>query len=61
MLTLQKNSTTLDTFSANAAQNKTINIPVPTTVAELSDASDYVTDTELSTTLEDYATKDYVD
>ncbi len=61
VLTLQKNSTTLDTFSANAAQNKTINIPVPTTVAELSDASDYVTDTELSTTLEDYATKDYVD
>lgn len=61
VLTLQKNSTTLDTFSANALQNKTINIPVPTTVAELSDASDYVTDTELSTTLEDYATKDYVD
>lgn len=74
VLTLQKNSTTLDTFSANAAQNKTINIIVPTTVAELSDASDYVTDTELSTTLEwyvtdtelsdtleDYATKDYVD
>ena len=61
VLTLQKNSTTLDTFSANATQNKTINITVPTTVAELSDASDYVTDTELSTTLEDYATKDYVD
>ena len=61
VLTLQKNSTTLDTFSANAAQNKTINITVPTTVAELSDASDYVTDTELSTTLDDYATKTYVD
>lgn len=61
ILTLQKNNTTLDTFSANASSNKTINIPVPTTVAELSDASDYVTDTELSTTLEDYATKDYVD
>ena len=61
VLTLQKNSTTIDTFSANAIQNKTINITVPTTVAELSDASDYVTDTELSTTLEDYATKDYVD
>ncbi len=61
VLTLQKNSSTLDTFSANAAQNKTINITVPTTVAELSDASDYVTDTELSTTLEDYATKTYVD
>ena len=61
VLTLQKNSSTIDTFSANAVQNKTINITVPTTVAELTDASDYVTDTELSTTLEDYATKDYVD
>ena len=74
VLTLQKNSTTIDTFSANATQNKTINIAVPTTVAELSDASDYVTDTELSTTLtdyvtdtelnttlNDYATKNYVD
>ena len=48
ILTLQKNSTTIDTFSANATQNKTINITVPTTVAELTDANDY-------------ATKDYVD
>ena len=48
VLTLQKNSTTIDTFSANATQNKTINITVPTTVAELTDANDY-------------ATKDYVD
>lgn len=48
VLTLQKNSTTIDTFSANAVQNKTINITVPTTVAELTDANDY-------------ATKDYVD
>lgn len=43
VLTLQKNSSTIDTFSANAAQNKTINITVPTTVAELTDASDYAT------------------
>ena len=48
ILTLQKNSSTIDTFSANASQDKTINIPVPTTVAELSDVNDY-------------ATKDYVD
>lgn len=53
-LTIQKNSTTIDTFTANATSNKIIDIPVPTTVAELSDASDYVTDTELSTTLSDY-------
>lgn len=54
-LDIQKNGTTIDTFTANATSNKTINIPVPTTVAELSDASDYVTDTELSNTLADYA------
>jgi len=54
VLTIQKNSTTIDTFTANATSPKTINITVPTTVAELSDASDYVTDTELSTTLSDY-------
>jgi len=47
-LTIQKNSTTIDTFTANATSNKTIDIQVPTTVAELSDASDYVTQTELS-------------
>lgn len=54
VLTIQKNSTTIDTFTANATSNKTIDITVPTTVAELSDASDYVTDTELSNTLADY-------
>lgn len=43
ILTIQKNSTTIDTFSANSANNKTINIPVPTTVAELSDANNYAT------------------
>lgn len=56
-LTIQKNSTTIDTFTANATSNKIIDIPVPTTVAELSDAGDYVTDTELSNTLDDYALK----
>lgn len=36
-----------------------INTPtIPTTVAELDDSSDYVTDTELSDTLEDYALKE---
>lgn len=49
VLTLQKNSTTIDTFSANATQNKTIDISVPTTVAELSDASDYATKTYVDT------------
>ena len=53
-LTIQRNWTTVDTFTANATTNKTVNILVPTTVAELSDASDYVTNTALSTVLDDY-------
>lgn len=42
-LTIQKNGTNVQTFTANATSNKTANITVPTTVAELSDASSYVT------------------
>lgn len=53
-LTIQKNGTTVDTFTANATSNKTIDITVPTTVAELSDSSDYVTDSELATELTNY-------
>ena len=52
VLTIQKNSTTIDTFSANSANNKTINIPVPTTVAELSDANNYATKTDLSNAID---------
>lgn len=50
-LTIQRNSTSVGTFTANASSNKTINITVPTTVAELSDASTYVTQSNLSTQL----------
>ena len=50
-LTIQKNGTTVQTFTANSSSNKTANITVPTTVAELSDASDYVNDSELATAL----------
>lgn len=42
-LTIQKNGTNVQTFTANATSDKTANITVPTTVAELSDASSYVT------------------
>lgn len=35
-LTIQKNGTTVDTFTANASQNKTINITVPTSAADVS-------------------------
>ena len=50
-LTIQRNNTDLGTFTANASSNKTINITVPTTVAELSDASTYVTQNNLTTQL----------
>lgn len=50
-LTIQKNGTTVNTFTANASGNVTANITVPTTVAELSDASTYVTQNSLSTQL----------
>ena len=35
-MTIQKNSTTIDTFTANASQNKTINITVPVTASDVS-------------------------
>ena len=50
-LTIQKNGATVNTFTANASGNVTANITVPTTVAELSDASTYVTQNNLSTQL----------
>lgn len=53
-LTIQKNGTNVATFTANQSTNQTANITVPTTVAELTDSADYVTDTELSNALEDY-------
>ena len=53
-LTIQKNGSTVNTFTANASSNVTANITVPTTVAELTDASDYVTDSDLETYVQDY-------
>ena len=50
-LTIQKNGTTVNTFTANASGNVTANITVPTTVAELSDASSYVTQNSIATQL----------
>ena len=40
-LTIQKNSTDVGTFTANQSTDKTINIEIPTTVAELTGADDY--------------------
>ena len=47
-LTIQKNGTTVDTFTANAASNVTANITVPTTVAELTDAGNYAQSSSLT-------------
>lgn len=53
-LTIQKNGTSVWTFTANQSSNSTVNITVPTTVAELSDASDYATKADVAWDLADY-------
>lgn len=47
-LTIQKNGSNVATFTANQSGNSTANITVPTTVAELSDAGNYATNTALN-------------
>ena len=42
-LTIQKNGATVDTFTANASANKTINITVPTTTSQLTNNSGFIT------------------
>jgi len=46
ILTIQRNSTTIDTFSANSSTDKTINISVPTAVTDLTDGANYSLITE---------------
>lgn len=46
-LTIQKNSTTINTFTANASSDVTVNIAVPTAVSDLSDAGSYYTKAEI--------------
>lgn len=51
VLTIQKNGTDIDTFSANASSDKTINITVPVTAADVSalpDSTKYGSSFELS-------------
>lgn len=43
-LTIQKNGTTIDTFSANSSSNKTVNVTVPTATSDLNNDSNYVSD-----------------
>ena len=42
-LTIQRNGATVDTFTANASANKTINITVPTTTSQLTNNSGFIT------------------
>ena len=42
-LTIQKNGSTVDTFTANASANKTINITVPTVTSQLTNDSNFIT------------------
>lgn len=42
-LTIQKNGTTVDTFTANATSNKTVNITVPTDTNDLTNGAGYIT------------------
>lgn len=46
-LTIQKNGTTVNTFTANASSNVTANITVPTSMSDLSDGSNYYTATQV--------------
>lgn len=47
-LTIQKNGTTVNTFTANASANKTANITVPTKTSEITNDSNFVTTTTLN-------------
>lgn len=49
-LTIQKNGTDVQTFTANATSNKTANITVPTKTSDLTNDSDFVSNTDYATT-----------
>ena len=55
-LTIQKNGTNVATFTSNSSTNQTANITVPTTVASLSDASDYAKKTAVAKDIGDEKT-----
>lgn len=47
-LTIQKNGTTVNTFTANASSNVTANITVPTKTSDLTNDSGYITNAALA-------------
>lgn len=53
-LTIQKNGTTVETFTANSSTNKTANIVVPTKTSDLTNDSDFVNSTQVGTALAAY-------
>lgn len=63
-LTIQKNGTTIKTFTANTSENVTCNIEVPTKVSDLTNDSNFLTSTDISnkvdsaTTLSGYGITD---
>ena len=50
-LTIQRNNSTVGTFTADASSDKTVNISVPTTTSELTNNSDYITADQLNALL----------
>ena len=53
-LTIQKNSTTIDTFTANSSSNVTIDISVPTDTGDLTNNAGFITSSDIPTyTLDD--------
>lgn len=57
VLTIQKNGTAIDTFSANATADKTINVVVPTKVSDLTNDSGFITNSNLTTVMDYKGTK----
>ncbi len=51
MLTIQRNNSTVGTFTADASSDKTVNISVPTTTSELTNNSGYITADQLNALL----------
>lgn len=48
-ITIQRNSATVDSFTVNASQNKSINIVVPTKTSDLTNDSNFITSADLPT------------
>lgn len=52
-LTIQRNGVNIDTFTANASQNKSINVVVPTKTSDLTNDSNFATTSQIPTKTSD--------